>query len=163
MSLLGRFKGVVGRRHHQIPLAPLTASGIEVQTWLFRILALYQAADVTDGPLLKSAIHARTAARIKELDVVFHKYMTIVQDEHPSLIERKITVSRAYSLRRSLRRGSTAQARNVGVPKDSILLNNRWRSAEKSRNKQAMPGEMIEYYTDVVVAVEALLKYSEPL
>jgi hypothetical protein len=26
-----------------------------------------------------------------------------------------------------------------------------------------MPGEMIEYYTDVVVAVEALLKYSELL
>jgi hypothetical protein len=68
-----------------------------------------------------------------------------------------------YSLRRSLRRGSTAQARNVGVPKDIILLNNRWRSSEKARNKQAMPGEMIEYYTDVVVAIEALLKYSSPL
>jgi hypothetical protein len=68
-----------------------------------------------------------------------------------------------YSLKRSVRRGSTAQARNVGVPKDIIVLNNRWRSVERSRNKQAVPGEMIEYYTDVVIAVEALLKYSTPL
>jgi hypothetical protein len=163
LSLLGRFKGVIGRRKHQIPLAPTTASGIDVQLWLFRLIALFQDAGVTGGPLLRPTIMARLPARIKELDVIFHKYLLIVQEERPDIIATKINVPKMYSLRRSLRRGSTAQARNVGVPKDIILLNNRWRSVEKSRNKQSMPGEMIEYYTDVVVAIEALLKYSTPL
>ncbi len=60
----------------------------------------------------------------------------------------------------SLRRGATAQARNVGVPKDTVVLNNRWRSEESSRTGPAPSGEMMEYYTDVVVAVGALLKFS---
>jgi hypothetical protein len=163
LSLLGRFKGVIGRRHHQIPLVPTTASGIQVKLWLFRLLMLYEEAGVAGGPLLRANIQAQKPARIKELDVIFHKYMIIVQAERPDLIEPKVNIARDYSLGRSLRRGSTAQARNVGVPKDIIILNNRWRSSENSRNKQAMPGDMIEYYTDVVAAIEALLRYSSPL
>jgi hypothetical protein len=163
ISLLGRFKGVIGRRKHQIPLVPTTASGIENKLWLFRLIAIFEDAEVTGGPLLRSTIKARMPARIKDFDTLLHKYLIIVQETRPDLIEAKVNISKAYSLQRSLRRGSTAQARNVGVPKDIILLNNRWRSVERSRNKQAMPGEMIEYYTDVVVAIEALLKYSTPL
>jgi hypothetical protein len=102
-------------------------------------------------------------AKTKELDVIFHKYMLMVQDQHPNLLGPEIDVVVAYSLRRSLRRGSTAQARNKGIPKDIITLNNRWRSEEGSRNRVAQPGDMVEYYTDAVVAIEALLKYSEPL
>jgi hypothetical protein len=66
LSLLGRFKGVIGRRKHQIPLAPLTASGIEVKIWLFRLIALYQANNITGGPLLRAHINARIPARIKD-------------------------------------------------------------------------------------------------
>jgi hypothetical protein len=55
------------------------------------------------------------------------------------------------------------QARNKGVPRDLILLNNRWRSDEASRGYSGVPGDIVELYTDVVVAVEALLKYSSPL
>jgi hypothetical protein len=163
LTLLGRFKGVIGRRKHQIPLVPISASGIQTRRWLFRLIALYHAAGISAGPLLRITPTARLPVRIKELDVLLHKYLLIVQEERPDLIEAKTNVVKMYSFRRSLRRGSTAQARNVGVPKDIILLNNRWRSVEKSRNKQALPGEMIEYYTDVVVAIEALLKYSTPL
>jgi hypothetical protein len=43
------------------------------------------------------------------------------------------------------------------------MLNNRWRSEEASRSFSGVPGEILEYYTDVVVALEALLKYSGPL
>jgi hypothetical protein len=74
-----------------------------------------------------------------------------------------VDIVAVYSLRRSLRRGSTAQARNTGIPKDIIVLNNRWRSEERSRNRVAQAGDMVELYTDAVVAIEALLKYSEPL
>jgi hypothetical protein len=163
LSLLGRFKGVIGRRHHQIPLVPDTASGIQVKVWLFRLFALYQANDIVGGPLLRPTLRSKNSARIKDLDVSFHKYLRVTQQRCPELIPPRTDIERLYSLKRSVRRGSTAQARNVGVPKDIIVLNNRWRSVERSRNRQAVPGEMIEYYTDVVIAVEALLKYSTPL
>ena len=101
--------------------------------------------------------------RVKELDVLFHKYLVMVQEAFPGIIVPTLDVTEAYSMKRSLRRGSTAQARNQGVPKDIIVLNNRWRNDDRSRGGSGMPGEMIEYYTDVVVAVEALLKYSGPL
>jgi hypothetical protein len=68
-----------------------------------------------------------------------------------------------YSIRRSLQRGSTTQARNVKVPRDVINLNNRWRVEDASAFRSAAPGEMMENYTDVLAAVETLLQYSEPL
>jgi hypothetical protein len=113
--------------------------------------------------LFRATPTSSVAARTKDLDVLFHRYLQMVQQKYPKLIQAEVDVPVIYSLRRSLRRGSTAQARNQKVPKDIILLNNRWRSEEASRNRQAVPGEMIEYYTDVVIAIEALLLYSGPL
>jgi hypothetical protein len=163
LSLLGRFKGVIGRKRHQLPLVPLTRSGINIRLWLSRLLQCYDTRNITGGPLFRATPNASVAARTKDLDVLFHRYLAMVQEQFPALIAVEVDIAARYSLRRSLRRGSTAQARNRGVPKDIILLNNRWRSEEASRNRQALPGEMIEYYTDVVVAVEAFLRYSEPL
>jgi hypothetical protein len=163
LSLLGRFKGVIGRKRHQVPLVPTTQSGVEIRLWLSRLLNCYTTRNITTGPLFRAMPAATVAARTKDLDVLFHRYLLLVQVERPDLIGQDVEISSVYSLRRSLRRGSTAQARNKKVPKDIILLNNRWRSEEASRNRQALSGEMIEYYTDVVVAIEALLQYSEPL
>jgi hypothetical protein len=102
-------------------------------------------------------------AKVKELDVLFHRYLLMVQESFPALIPASTDVPAVFSVKRSLRRGSTAQARNKGVPKDVIMLNNRWRSDEASKGYASVPGEIMELYTDVVVAVEALLKYSTPL
>ena len=68
-----------------------------------------------------------------------------------------------YSMRRSLRRGSTAQARNKGVDPSIINMNNRWRSQEAAGNRRAAPGSLLESYTDANAAIETLLRYSEPL
>ena len=163
MSLQGRFKNSIGRKRHQIPLVPVTKSGIQIQRWLFRLLHCYHKRDITTGPFFCTSTTATMSAKVKELDVLFHRYMLIVQESFPALIPATVSVPFVYSLRRSLRRGSTAQARNQGVPRDVILLNNRWRSNEASRGYSGAPGDIVELYTDVVVAVEALLRYSSPL
>ena len=118
---------------------------------------------MTSGPLFQTEAKEPLPAKVKELDVLFHKYLFMVQDSFPHLIPATIDVSEMYSLSRSLRRGSTAQARNQGVPRDIISMNNRWRSEEASRSHSAVPGDMLELYSDVVVALEALLRYSTPL
>jgi hypothetical protein len=163
LSLQGRFKNVIGRKRHQVPLVPVTKSGIQVQRWLLRLLHCYQELDITTGPLFRSSPTATMPAKVKELDVLFHRYLLMVQESFPALIPASIDVPAIFSVKRSLRRGSTAQARNKSVPKDVIMLNNRWRSDEASKGYSGVPGEIMELYTDVVVAVEALLKYSTPL
>ena len=162
-SLQGRFKNTIGRKRHQIPLAPVTKSGIQVQRWLFRLLHCYHQKGISTGPLFRTNVTATMPAKVKELDILFHRYMLMVQENFSSLIPASINVPFVYSVKRSLRRGSTAQARNQNVPRDIILLNNRWRSDEASRGYSGVPGDIVELYTDVVVAVEALLRYSSPL
>ncbi len=158
LSLQGRFKNVIGRRRHQIPLIPKSASGIRMQQWLLRLFLCFRKKKVPEeGPLFRNELDSLTPIRVRELDVLFHKYLLIVQQRFPSIISPSVDVESVYSIMRSLRRGATAQARNDGVSKDTVLLNNRWRSEELG---PAPSGEMMEYYTDVVVAVGALLKFS---
>ena len=68
-----------------------------------------------------------------------------------------------YSLRRSLRTGSTTEATtNKNAPVASIDLVNRWRKREAA--KGAAPGlAMREVYTDALAAIETTLRYSQSL
>ena len=163
LALEGRFKGQISQKKHKIPLIPVSASGIQNQRWLFRLMAQHDQRGNTIGPIFRKHPVSEDAAQIKHLDVLFHKYLLILQAIRPELIPESIDVINDYSIRRSLRRGSTTQARNQKVPRDIINLNNRWRSDDLARSRVAAPGEMMENYTDVVAAVETLLQYSEPL
>jgi hypothetical protein len=163
VALEGRFKGQVSRKKHKIPLASVTKSGIENERWLLRLMAAHERAGVTAGPLFRKSQEINEPAQIKHLDHLFHKYLLAVQSRRSDLIPESVDVMNVYSIRRSLRRGSTTQARNVKVPRDVINLNNRWRAEDASAFRSAAPGEMMENYTDVLAAVETLLQYSEPL
>jgi hypothetical protein len=77
----------------------------------------------------------------------------------PHLFEPGLNIVDAYSLRRSLRRGSTPEAINWGVPKDLIEMNNRWRKFENSKGRR--PGlSMIAQYTEMKLMIASLWKYS---
>jgi len=72
-------------------------------------------------------------ATIKELDMLFHQYLLVrQQDTMPEIIQQTVNVSRDFSVRRSLRRGATSQACNMNIPKDVIDLNNHWRKVERA-------------------------------
>jgi hypothetical protein len=163
LALEGRFKGQISRKKHKIPLVPITASGIKNQLWLFRLIDEHEVRGNTVGPIFRKSPFSDDAIQIKHLDVLFHKYLLIVQATRPDLIPESVDVVSDYSIRRSIRRGSTSQARNQKIPRDIINLNNRWRADDQAGSRVAAPGEMMENYTDVVAAVETLLQYSEPL
>ena len=57
--------------------------------------------------------------------------------QFPTILEKRVDLTQRFSFRRSLRRGSTTQARNKKVPKDVVVLNNRWRSQEHARGRFA--------------------------
>ena len=162
LALEGRFKGMIARQRHKIPLCPVTASVIENEEWLVDLLLAYQHYDVVHGPLLRSRPTQEKAISIRQLDIWLHEALTKLQEENPSLVGNDWEAIQRFSFRRSLRRGSTTQARNKRVPKDVVVLNNRWRSQEQARGRFAQ-ADMVDLYTDVVAALETLLQYSEAL
>ncbi|KAL7561474.1 hypothetical protein ACA910_010988 [Epithemia clementina (nom. ined.)] len=163
LALEGRFKGQVGRKKHKVPLVPITRSGIQNQTWFIRLCKEYEYHDITFGPLLRATPEVQNAAQVKHLDNWFHKYLLDLQALCKDLILDTMDVINLYSVKRSLRWGSTTQARNLCIPRDIMNLNNQWRFEDSKGFKTGAPGEMLEVYTDKLAAIESILQYSEPL
>ena len=126
LILRGKFKGLTGIRLHHVPLAATSNSGIANRRWLYRLLLCYEEAGVKAGPLFRESLEAQESAPVAMLDVLFHQYLKRVQATRPDMLPESVDVEKEFSLRRSLRRGSTTQARNKQVPRETIELNNRW-------------------------------------
>ena len=114
------------------------------------------------GTFFCARLNASRPTTIKELGVLLHHFLMIVQMWHPDLIPASTDVAKSYSACWSLHHDSTSQARSKKVLEDIINLNNRWRKEERAGLHKATL-TMMEHYTDVVVAVEALLQYSVAL
>ncbi|KAL7578480.1 hypothetical protein ACA910_011548 [Epithemia clementina (nom. ined.)] len=163
LAMEGRFKGQVSHRKHKIPLALVSASGIPNKKWFMRLCEVLEQSQIYFGPMLRPTFQSESPARILHLDVWFHKHLLHIQSKHPGEINPCKDISNSYSVRQSLRRGLTTQARNKRVPKDVEELNNRWRSDSAAGHREARGSGMIEVYTDVVAALETLLQYSAAL
>jgi hypothetical protein len=76
--------------------------------------------------------------------------------------QEEVNIRKDFSIGRSLRRGVTAEAQNVGIPKEVIEANNRWR--KHSRAKGLTPGmTMMERYSDAKASVPTLVRFSKEL
>ena len=162
LALQGRFKNTTAYCRHKIPLVPVSKSGIRNAEWLLRLLELYSTVGEAEGPLFRWRPRFEQAISIRELDVMWHKTLHALQIVQSSLVPDANETGSSFSFRRSLRRGSTTQARNQKVPKDVITINNRWRSQDRAGNRFAQT-DMLEVYTDVIAALKTLLQYSEAL
>ncbi|KAL7561659.1 hypothetical protein ACA910_018549 [Epithemia clementina (nom. ined.)] len=130
LSLEGRFKGQVSRKKHKIPLCIVTKSRIQNSTWLLRLISRYEQQGISYGPLVRIKPTDQKPASIKQMDMILHEYLLAHQVIHPDVLPELLDVANRFSIRRSLQRGSTSQARNAKVPKEVITLNNCWRSEE---------------------------------
>ena len=65
---------------------------------------------------------------------ILHPALARVQARLPSLIGENSKVEDEYSASRSFKRGATAQARNMEIPREDVIeANNRWRQKERAR------------------------------
>jgi len=53
-----------------------------------------------------------------------------VQAAHPDVVDFDVSIETLYNIHRSFRRGATSRAREAGVPKDVLEMNNRWLKVE---------------------------------
>lgn len=158
VTLRGRFKGEQNLRWHCVPLADVTRSGIPTRKWVSRLLARRVHKEGKQAGFLFSR-EGGSRANLGDYDPLFRDYLERVRDKFPKLISQVVEVT-DYSLRRSLRRGSTTEAENNKVDPITIELVNRWRKKEKARGSE--PGlPMRQVYTQVSRALEASLRYSQ--
>jgi hypothetical protein len=134
------------------------------QVWLSRLLHEFLGEHKVPlaGPLFRIQPGDSTPATVSRLDEFFHRYLRKLQEARPDILSPGTVVERVFSLRRSLRRGSTTHARNRAIPKDVIESNNRWRKQERAKNREASLS-MLDTYTDVVAVLEMHLVYSRAL
>jgi hypothetical protein len=160
LMLAGRFKREIGEKLFCQPLAATSKSGVEIRGWFHRMLLIMAKWKSLHGPLFRDSKGKR--ASTADLDVAVHGILERVQKKWPNVIPDSVDVRKEYSVYRSLRRGATAEAQNVGVPKEVIEANNRWR--KHSRARGLTPGmSMMERYTDVKASVPALIRFSGSL
>jgi hypothetical protein len=157
VPLIGRLKGETGERYHMMVLARVTTSGVMAGRWADRMGRSLIRRRRRNGFMFVDA--KGNQAKIGQYDDEFTERLTRIKMLKPHLFEPGLNIVEAYSLRRSLRRGSTSEAINRGVPKDLIEMNNRWRKFENSKGRR--PGmSMIAHYTEIRLMIASLWKYS---
>jgi hypothetical protein len=157
VPLLGRVKNEHGERYHLTPLASVTASGLEVEVWLRRLVASQASFGRTQGPAFTTS--QGQPARTKDYELPILDRLHSIQSAHPTLIPADINVYEEFGLSRSFRRGSTSEARSRGVDDRDVDLTNRWRSFEGARGRRPRLS-MHDHYSDIRLLIPALLRYS---
>lgn len=161
LPLMGRFKGETGERHYLVAVVPNSKSGINVGLWMDRMIKCHQNNKKYNGWVFPREV-GEGRAKISDFDPLFHEALRDVQSKRPDLIKGDVEVGDVFSLRRSLRRGSTTHARNMKVPEENIEFNNGWRKSQRAKAK-APSLSMVQHYTDVKLALPYVLRYSENL
>jgi len=157
VPLLGRLKGETGERHHLLPMARTTQSGLQAGLWADRLGMLLVGRGWTNGWIYRDRNGGQ--AKIGDYDSQFIDRLKRVQMEKPNLFDPKMDIGDAYGLRRSLRRGSTSEATNAKVRQPVIELNNRWRKFDESKGKRPSMS-MVAHYTEVKLMLPTLFEYS---
>ncbi len=162
MPLMGRFKSETGERNTMFVLAATTASGIRNRELLEEIVEvlIQEGLATVPGPAYCSA--KGKAISYKEMNMEFHLALRRVQKERPDLISDDVEVEEVYNIYRSLRRGATSRATELGYDGAVIDMNNRWRKVQLS--KGARPAfKMRELYVELKLVLPSLLRFSSNL
>ena len=140
-------------------LASTTASGIRNRELLEGVaeVLVEEGLDSTPGPAYCD--QKGKAVSYKEMNAEFHLALRKVQKERPDLIADDVDIEDVYNIYRSLRRGATSRATELGYDGAIIDMNNRWRKVQLS--KGARPAfKMRELYVELKLVLPSLLRFS---
>ena len=155
---MGRFKQITGIKFYTQPLAWDTKGGRCLATWFLRARKCYAEENIVSGPMFRNEAK-KSKMSVAEMDIGFHALLRLVQNRCPNLIADSVKVEDDYSMKRSLRRGATAEAQNAQIPTNVIQANNRWRKL--SRANGMTPGmSTMERYTDAKASMPTLILFS---
>ena len=142
----------------KIPCVALTqGSGLRPGRWALRHVLMERISKRKNGRLFTMA---RPNGKLFEFDDQFYGVLEAIQALHPELISPETDVRGDYGIMRSLRRGVTAHAINMGVDPTVINAVNRWR-VERAADVPAL--DMPNVYARLDQLKPTILRYSAAL
>jgi hypothetical protein len=156
VPLLGRFKGETGERYHLTPLAAVTSSGIQVKSWISRLVEIKTARGYARGPLFGDDAGLVIKAKIIELELM--ERLHGIKESQPGLIPSDLDIYEDFGISRSFRRGATSTARTRGVDNKYVNLINRWRIFEESKGRRPTLS-MQDHYSDIQILLPELMHW----
>jgi hypothetical protein len=160
IPLLGWFKTEDGEQYHLTPLAYQTNSGINIGTWINRLVNVKADQGHTHGPAFSDRRGRILSSHWLEMELLDR--LQEIQNSYEDLIPKEVNVHEEYGLARSFRRGATTQARNAGVSENDINAMNRWRSSEQAKGYKPK-AKMQDHYSEIRRMVSTLLRFSQAL
>ena len=124
--------------------------------WMQRLVAIRDAEPDDSGRLFFRRL---VPGKVSEWECDFYSLLEAIQETTNS-IERSINVREAYGILRSIRRGATVHARNMGVSKEVIEAVHRWQR-EALGTGYGIRLDLIDVYTSLDALSPTLLKYSQ--
>ena len=153
----GRTKGnQISGSKFSFPCVPITkGTGLNPGTWIKRLVGIRGEENDDSGRLF---YRGRSPAKLYQYEEDYMDVLLKVQMA-TDYISNDIDVTESYGLLRSSRRGATAHARNMKVPRDIIEAVHRWRK-EAMGSGTAIRLDLIDVYTSLEALVPTLLGYS---
>ena len=160
LPLRGRFKGESGEGFHFVAVTTKSNSGLCIGPWVRRALILKEKRKIFRGFVFVDTKGKR--ALIKDSETKILDRIASVQSKYPELIGSAIDMHEEYGLSRSFRRDSHSEALNRGVSEATAERKNRWRKVERAGARTAKL-KIRDHYTEVLVALNSFLQYSQAL
>jgi len=160
IPLLGRFKGETGERYHLTPLAAITSLGIQVKTWVKRLVEAKTSRGYVRGPLFGDISGLVVKAKVIEMELM--ERLQGIKDSVPGLIPSDVDIYEDFGISRSFRRGATSTVRTRGVDDKYVKLINRWRTFEDAKGRRPTLS-MQDHYSDIQILLPELMKFSQAL
>jgi hypothetical protein len=142
-----------------VPMVHRTSgTGIEPGKWILRLEKTLSRLKIKSSRLFTRRL---LPPRLFEFQDDFFTLLEKVQAT-TNFIPADVDVRNDYGILRSLRRGVTSHARNMGVDESLLHLFNRWRTAMK--NSSGIENlDMADTYSKLETLIPALLGFSRPL
>ena len=162
LVLQGRFKSSTGATKYLLYLSSQTQTDFRrtAREWLKLLIDVRESQDRITGWLFCD--DEGKQVRMSHFEASILELIVEIQERDVGIVPRDMDVFDRYGVFRSWRRGATSIARNSGLSEKDIELNNWWRKVEDSRGKH-VSADMISYYTEDLLVIDAKLRFSETL
>ena len=145
--LSGIIKGESTPMLHQLRSVPVTSSGINIELWRDRLIAVHTEAGRTEGPAICDTdgyLMSNTAANELFWTALEEVYWE-APDSFPKDIRSVKDIKTHINIYRSLRRSSNSRAISEGVMKTDIDIVERWRNEQASKGQAPSEAMHIGY------------------
>ena len=165
IPLRGKVKGENHTRQHLLHSVNVTDSGIDVRSWIQRLMTVHNFRGRMLGPAFVDPL-TQSQSTTSDMSELFIELLVELFDSHRILfgveIGSFVEVKDKYHVFRSFRRGSESQAVAKRIAEAARYVVNRWKKKEAAGTKKA--NLLIDqHYVHVSLVKDAFLRYTQAM